>query len=62
MEKQGKPNRPYAGTSRRTGAAWKEFDDARGAAAIIPIRDGSPFRDWRCFRLSIRSDKAQRAL
>lgn len=42
-KRQIKPKRPYSGTSRRIGAAWKEFDDARGAAAIVPLRDGSPF-------------------
>jgi hypothetical protein len=38
-----KPNRPFAGTSRRLGVPWKEIDDARGVAAIVPLRDGSPF-------------------
>jgi hypothetical protein len=38
-----KPNKPYNGTSRRTGSAWKEIDDARGFAGIIPLGDGSPF-------------------
>jgi hypothetical protein len=38
-----KPNRPFAGTSRRTGAPWKQIDDARGVAALIPLADGSPF-------------------
>lgn len=42
-KRQSKPNRPYAGTSRRIGAPWKEIDDARGVAAMIPLRDGSPF-------------------
>jgi hypothetical protein len=38
-----KPNKPFTGTSRRTGAPWKAMDDARGFAGIIPLRDGSPF-------------------
>lgn len=42
-KRQSKPKRPFAGTSRRIGAEWKEFDDAAGTAAIIPLRDGSPF-------------------
>ena len=42
-KRERKPNRPFAGTSRRTGAPWKEIDDARGVAAIIPLADGSPF-------------------
>src|SRR5919202_234218 len=37
------PKKPFAGTSRRTGAAWPEIDDARGFAGIIPLRDGAPF-------------------
>jgi hypothetical protein len=40
VSRQGKP---YYGTSRRTGAPWKEIDDARGFAGIITLRDGSPF-------------------
>ncbi|HEX8141148.1 MAG TPA: hypothetical protein VF553_01030 [Pyrinomonadaceae bacterium] len=42
-KREHKPNRPFAGTSRRTGAPWKQIDDARGVAAVIPLRDGSPF-------------------
>jgi hypothetical protein len=42
-KRASKPNRPFAGTSRRVGAPWKEIDDARGVAAVIPLRDGSPF-------------------
>jgi hypothetical protein len=42
-KKERKANRPFAGTSRRTGAPWKEIDDARGFAGIVPLRDGSPF-------------------
>jgi hypothetical protein len=37
------PNKPFRGTARRTGAPWKEIDDARGFAGIIPLKDGSPF-------------------
>jgi hypothetical protein len=40
---QPKPNKPFTGTARRTGSVWKEIDDARGFAGIIPLRDGSPF-------------------
>ncbi|MBV8855413.1 MAG: hypothetical protein JOZ02_00495 [Acidobacteria bacterium] len=40
---QPKPNKPFYGTSRRTGSPWKELDDARGFVGIIPFRDGSPF-------------------
>jgi hypothetical protein len=42
-KRASKPNKPFAGTSRRTGAPWKQIDDARGVAAIIPLSDGSPF-------------------
>ena len=28
---------------RRTGAAWKDLDDARGVALILPMKDGAPF-------------------
>jgi hypothetical protein len=38
-----KPNKPFTSTARRTGAPWKEIDDARGFAGIIPLKDGSPF-------------------
>jgi hypothetical protein len=37
------PGKPWASTSRRTGSPWKEIDDARGFAGIIPFKDGSPF-------------------
>ena len=40
---QPRPNKPFYGTSRRTGSAWKELDDARGFVGIIPFRDASPF-------------------
>jgi hypothetical protein len=42
-KRQPKPNKPFTSTARRTGAPWKEIDDARGFAGIIPLRDGSPF-------------------
>ncbi|HEY0376672.1 MAG TPA: hypothetical protein VGC87_06925 [Pyrinomonadaceae bacterium] len=38
-----KPRQPWAGSSRRTGSPWKEIDDARGVAAVVPLKDGSPF-------------------
>ncbi|HEX8291671.1 MAG TPA: hypothetical protein VF570_07955 [Pyrinomonadaceae bacterium] len=38
-----KPGKPFASAARRTGSAWKELDDARGFAGIIPFREGSPF-------------------
>jgi hypothetical protein len=38
-----KPNKPFTSTARRTGSPWKELDDARGFAGLIPFRDGSPF-------------------
>jgi hypothetical protein len=37
------PQKPFAGTTRREGAAWPELDDARGFAGLIPLRDGTPF-------------------
>jgi hypothetical protein len=40
---QPKPNKPFTSTSRRTGSPWKELDDARGFAGLIPFGDGSPF-------------------
>jgi hypothetical protein len=40
---QPKPDKPFTGTARRTGSPWKELDDARGFAGIIPFREGSPF-------------------
>ena len=42
-KRQGKPGQPFAGTSRRTGSPWKQIDDARGFAGIVPFTDGSPF-------------------
>jgi len=42
-KRQSKPRQPFAGTSRRTGSPWKQIDDARGFAGIIPFTDGSPF-------------------
>jgi hypothetical protein len=42
-KKSPKLKQPWAGTSRRIGSPWKEIDDARGSAAVIPLRDGSPF-------------------
>ena len=42
-KQQSKPRQPFAGTSRRTGSPWKQIDDARGFAGIIPFTDGSPF-------------------
>ncbi|HEV7892911.1 MAG TPA: hypothetical protein VGP08_20015 [Pyrinomonadaceae bacterium] len=41
--RQPKPGKPFTSTARRTGSAWKELDDARGFAGIIPFREGSPF-------------------
>ena len=38
-----KPKQPWRATARRTGATWKEIDDARGFAGVIPLEDGSPF-------------------
>ncbi|MFL6257749.1 MAG: hypothetical protein ACJ74T_22310 [Pyrinomonadaceae bacterium] len=40
---QPKPGKPFTSTARRTGSPWKELDDARGFAGLIPFRDGSPF-------------------
>lgn len=37
------PKKIFAGTSRRTGSPWKEIDDARGFAGLIPLGEGSPF-------------------
>lgn len=37
------PGKPFTSTARRTGSAWKELDDARGFAGLIPFREGSPF-------------------
>jgi hypothetical protein len=42
-KRQRKARQPFAGTSRRVGSPWKEIDDARGFAGIIPLSDGSPF-------------------
>jgi hypothetical protein len=41
--RQPKAGKPFAGTSRRTGAPWKTLDDAKGFAGVIPFQDGSPF-------------------
>src|SRR5919112_367993 len=38
-----KPGKPFTSTARRVGSAWKELDDARGLAGIIPFQAGSPF-------------------
>ncbi|MEP6537405.1 MAG: carboxypeptidase-like regulatory domain-containing protein, partial [Bryobacteraceae bacterium] len=38
-----KPGEVWAATARRSGAGWKQLDDARGVALIIPMKDGSPF-------------------
>lgn len=35
--------RLFGGETRRAGCAWKTFDDARGVAAITPLREGTPF-------------------
>jgi hypothetical protein len=40
---QPKPGKPFTSTARRAGSPWKELDDARGFAGVIPFRDGSPF-------------------
>jgi hypothetical protein len=42
-KREPRPKQPWRGTSRRTGSPWKEIDDARGVASIIPLKDGSPF-------------------
>ena len=42
-KREPRPDKPWFGASRRTGAPWKVLDDARGFAGIIPLRDGSPF-------------------
>jgi hypothetical protein len=33
----------YYGTARRIGSEWSELDNARGVAALTPLRDGTPF-------------------
>jgi hypothetical protein len=33
----------YYGTARRIGSEWTELDNARGVAALTPLRDGTPF-------------------
>lgn len=38
-----KPGEIWAATARRSGASWKQLDDARGVALIVPMKDGSPF-------------------
>jgi hypothetical protein len=40
---QPQPGKPFTSTARRTGSPWKELDDAKGFAGLIPFRDGSPF-------------------
>jgi hypothetical protein len=37
------PGEIWAATARRSGAAWKQLDEARGVALIVPMKDGSPF-------------------
>jgi hypothetical protein len=37
------PGTLWGATPRRTGAAWKELDDARGVALIVPMHEGAPF-------------------
>lgn len=38
-----KPGTVWDSTQRRTGASWKEIDDANGVALVLPMADGSPF-------------------
>lgn len=38
-----KPGELWAATARRSGVAWKQLDDARGVALIVPMVEGSPF-------------------
>jgi hypothetical protein len=37
------PGKVWTGVARRSGAPWKELDDAAGVALIVPMKDGSPF-------------------
>lgn len=38
-----KPETVWDSEHRRSGAPWKELDDAAGVALILPMTDGSPF-------------------
>jgi len=38
-----KPDKLWDSTHRRSGAAWKDLDDAAGVAMVLPLRDGLPF-------------------
>jgi hypothetical protein len=38
-----KPGTLWDSTRRRAGSPWRELDDAKGVALILPLIDGSPF-------------------
>ena len=38
-----KDNTAYDSEHRRSGASWKQIDDAKGVALVLPMADGSPF-------------------
>ena len=38
-----KPDTVWESVPRRTGASWKELDDASGVALIVPMKEGSLF-------------------
>jgi hypothetical protein len=38
-----KPGTVWDATCERSGAAWKEIDDAAGVVLAVPMRDGAPF-------------------
>jgi hypothetical protein len=38
-----KDNTAFDSEHRRAGASWKEIDDAKGVAMVLPMTDGSPF-------------------
>lgn len=38
-----KPGSLYGAIPRRTGASWKELDDAAGVVFVLPMKDGAPF-------------------
>ena len=37
------PGTLFDATPRRSGQPWKQLDDARGVALVVPMRDGAPF-------------------
>jgi len=37
------PGELFSSTQRRTGATWKDLDDSKGVAMVLPLREGATF-------------------